>query len=305
MAAMASTTGATADLKVEVPRARPRIIGVLDCDVHKNFPEHLGFQYYGDRVEQWLCAEPGDGAGSWEWTQFRVNCPSPQLPTLAQVESGFDGFVIPGSEANVTDDRPWIEPLCAVLRHAHAHNKALFGICFGHQIIAHALGGLVGPQPPFNFTVDELEEVDSAAAAALGLPATPTAGGLTPGPDETAAVPLKLYKAHGFQVLRPPRGAVVVWRSRRTPVEAFHIGATVLGFQGHPEFTRGVMLAILPHVRGIMDPLEVPRAEAALAGSPAAGDDDSAAAARPKPDTQQIRRLALRLLRAGSLFEES
>ena len=53
----------------------------------------------------------------------------------------FDGFVIPGSKYNATDDEPWIEPLCEVIRQAHAQGKALFGICFGHQVIAKALGG--------------------------------------------------------------------------------------------------------------------------------------------------------------------
>jgi GMP synthase-like glutamine amidotransferase len=39
-----------------------------------------------------------------------------------------------GSASNVTDELPWIEPLCDVLRHARSHGKALFGICFGHQV---------------------------------------------------------------------------------------------------------------------------------------------------------------------------
>jgi hypothetical protein len=84
-----------------MPRERRRI-GVLDCDVAKNFPPHVGFQFYGDRVQQWLSEDDNShGANdttTWVWTQFRVNSNDAwHLPTLAQVENDFDGFVIPGA----------------------------------------------------------------------------------------------------------------------------------------------------------------------------------------------------------------
>lgn len=80
----------------------PRRIGVLDCDVAKNFPPQVGFQFYGDRVQQWLSESDSlnsaSDASAWTWTQFRVNSNEAwQLPTLAQVENDFDGFVIPGA----------------------------------------------------------------------------------------------------------------------------------------------------------------------------------------------------------------
>ena len=46
-------------------------VAVLDCDVRKNFPASVGFQYYGDRIAQWL-GDPADGDG-WTWTMFRVS----------------------------------------------------------------------------------------------------------------------------------------------------------------------------------------------------------------------------------------
>ena len=36
-------------------------VGVLDCDLYKDFPPGVGFQYYGDRVQSWL----GDPADDW------------------------------------------------------------------------------------------------------------------------------------------------------------------------------------------------------------------------------------------------
>ena len=126
--------------------------------------------------------------------------------------------MIPGSRFNTTDDEPWIEPLCETIRAAHASGKALFGICFGHQAIARALGGVAGAAPPYNFTVDEIE---------LDAPASKLLGGRSS---------LRLYKSHGQQVLQAPPGAAVIARSARTPVEMYTVGGNVFCCQGHPEF---------------------------------------------------------------------
>ena len=55
----------------------PRV-AVLDCDVKKNFPPSLTFQYYGECVQQWL-EEPADAGNGWTYTQV--------LPTTAVTAS--------------------------------------------------------------------------------------------------------------------------------------------------------------------------------------------------------------------------
>lgn len=249
----------------------PRV-AILDCDVYKNFPEDLGFQYYGERTQQWL-SDATDGA-EWSWVQFRVNAESieaSQLPTVSE----FDGFVIPGSRFNVTDDLPWIPPLVEIIRAAYNQGKALFGMCFGHQIIAHALGGKIQQMPPFNFTVDDIA-LQSAAQRALGLP--------------TDKGTLRLYKAHGFQVTVPPPGAQVVASSARTAVEMYTLGNRAFGCQGHPEFTRSVMDALLPRVVDMMDDGDVETVQRVL------GDK--------APEGEPLRQLARRLLAGDTLFPE-
>lgn len=54
-----------------------------------------------------------------------------------------DGWLITGSTAGAYEDHPWIPPLETTIRAIHASGKPLVGICFGHQIIAQALGGKV------------------------------------------------------------------------------------------------------------------------------------------------------------------
>jgi glucosinolate gamma-glutamyl hydrolase len=163
---------------------------------------------------QQLCLTGPSGAGTG--TQFRV-AEASQLPNLAEL-GDFDGFVIPGSRYNATDDEPWIEPLCETIRAAHAQGKTLFGICFGHQVIAKALGGVAGPALPYNFTVDDIE-LQPAASQLLGGRST-----------------IALYKSHGQQVLQAPPGAKVIARSIRTPVEMYTLDGNVFCCQGHPEF---------------------------------------------------------------------
>jgi GMP synthase (glutamine-hydrolysing) len=54
-----------------------------------------------------------------------------------------DGWLITGSRHGVYEDHPFIAPLEQFVRDAFAADVPLVGVCFGHQIIAQALGGKV------------------------------------------------------------------------------------------------------------------------------------------------------------------
>ena len=54
-----------------------------------------------------------------------------------------DGYLITGSKADAYEDLPWILNLKSFVRTLDHYHKKIIGICFGHQIIAEALGGKV------------------------------------------------------------------------------------------------------------------------------------------------------------------
>ena len=56
-----------------------------------------------------------------------------------------DGYVITGSKKSVYDDEPWIQHLSDFVRALHDRRKKMVGICFGHQMVAHVLGGKTEP----------------------------------------------------------------------------------------------------------------------------------------------------------------
>jgi GMP synthase-like glutamine amidotransferase len=58
-----------------------------------------------------------------------------------------DGWLITGSRHGAYEDHPWIPPLEDFIRNAYAARVPLVGICFGHQIIAQAMGGRVERYP--------------------------------------------------------------------------------------------------------------------------------------------------------------
>ncbi len=90
---------------------------------------------------KWIRDGVGDAwAGDWIEVDIRTDAP---LPTISQV----DGFFITGSSSSVTERAPWMLRAEQYIREIDAAGKPLLGICFGHQLIAQALGGDVQKNP--------------------------------------------------------------------------------------------------------------------------------------------------------------
>ncbi len=156
-------------------------------------------------------------------------------------------YIITGSPAGVYDPLPWIEPLKAFIRGARGRAK-LVGICFGHQIMAEALGGRVEKSPK-GWGLG-LHHYDVKASA--------------PWMDDGGRV--SVAASHQDQVVTAPEGATVLAASAFTPYAILsYAGGDAISFQFHPEFDRAFAEALVDLKRASFDdPSDVERTLATL-----------------------------------------
>lgn len=143
------------------------------------------------------------------------------------------GAIITGSGAMVTERLPWSERTADWIRQAMDIDLPLFGVCFGHQLMAHALGGRVDYLPGGR-------EIGTQTIARLVQAA----------PDDlvsNVAARFAAHTTHEQSVLEAPTGAVLLARSERDPHQILRYGKHAVSTQFHPEFSAEVMRAYVLH----------------------------------------------------------
>jgi GMP synthase-like glutamine amidotransferase len=111
-------------------------IGILKTDAVR--PEWVDeFGEYPDMFQRLVLAANSDVSFSVWDVEEGVR------PTPAEIDA-VDGFIITGSKSSAYDDKEWIRDLERLVQELHARRKKMVGICFGHQVIARALGGTGG-----------------------------------------------------------------------------------------------------------------------------------------------------------------
>ncbi|NND22175.1 MAG: type 1 glutamine amidotransferase [Silicimonas sp.] len=214
-------------------------IGLLQCG---HFPEVAGFptRTYSDLYSEMLA---GQGLTFRTWSVVDMEFPD----TVSDAE----GWLISGSRHGAYDDLPFIPPLEDFIREAYSARVPMVGICFGHQIIAQALGG----------KVEKWE------------------GGWRIGRtqyDFDGEV-LNLNAWHQDQVVTPPPEAEVTATSDFCRYAGFRYKGPAMSVQPHPEFDRdAVDLLLTARAPGLVPDEMIAEAEA----NKGKGDDNDAMADR-------------------------
>lgn len=143
----------------------------------------------------------------------------------------WDGIVVTGSPAMVSDRAPWSESAAAWLARAVELGLPVLGVCYGHQLLAHAFGGEVGYHPDGRESGTYPVKLHEAART------DPLFATL---PDQFHA-----QLTHRQAVLRLPAKAVLLASNDFEKHQAFRIGPSAWGVQFHPEFTADIMRAYL------------------------------------------------------------
>ena len=148
-----------------------------------------------------------------------------------------DGYLITGSPCSVYEDLQWISDLEGFIRACYQAEKPLVGVCFGHQIIAQALGGRVE------------KSSDGWLLGHHSIRILHEKPWMQPHQEEGT-----LYFVNQDQVVEPPPGAELLAENDRCPYAMFNVGDNVLCIQPHPEQPITSMHTFIEYLKPRLDP---------------------------------------------------
>lgn len=177
------------------------------------------FGQYADKFKNML----GDVSAQFSFESIAIH-EGADFPSL----EGLEGVIITGSAFGVYDNPPWMQPLREFIRKAYAADIAMLGICFGHQIMADALGGKVVKYGKGWSIGRHIYRLKHCPACFLGEPGE-----------------LAIAASHQDQVISPPPGAEVFLSSDFTAnAGLMYENGKAMSLQPHPEFEIAYAAAI-------------------------------------------------------------
>ena len=203
----------------------PFILGILQCDsVLEQFQPQFG-NYPSMLSELFIQAAPA----------IEIKVYDVQHDHYPSHLDECNGYVTTGSKASVYDDEIWIKQLEDFILALHQARKKLIGICFGHQLIAQALGGKV-----------------SAAQQGWGVGVHTNKIHQHPNWLHPVQETFNLVVSHKDQVTQLPIGAKLIAYNDFCPHAAFQIDSHILTVQGHPEFSKPYAETLMKYRRKVL-----------------------------------------------------
>ena len=142
--------------------------------------------------------------------------------------SNYDGLISSGSRYSVYENQPWIMQFKEFVRDLYDQGGKFVGICFGHQMIAEALGGRC-EKSGRGWGVG-IKQVDIYKKMPWMEPELDS---------------YKMIVSHADQVMEIPEEGEIIGGNSHCPCSIYRVGENFLGIQAHPEFTRAFEKDIL------------------------------------------------------------
>jgi len=211
---------------------RPVNIAIFELG---ELPEEISDKYpdYPEMIAQWLA--PSMPEARFTGISLVRGEKAPPVDT-------YDGYIYSGSRYGVYDELDWFDPLKFFIQSAAGARIPQFGICFGHQVIAEAMGG---------------KAVKSDRGWGVGVHTYSMQ--LQKNRGNTKQI--RIMVMHQDQVVELPEKAQVIGGNKFCPIGAVRYPDSVLTVQFHPEFNMDYMFDLLDLRGGVTIPIE--RTEAA------------------------------------------
>ncbi len=160
-------------------------------------------------------------------------------------EPDWAGVIVTGSPASVYDGDAWITRSEDFLRRAADHSIPLYGVCFGHQLLAQTFGG----------RVEKCRHGWELGTVTLTLTVEGSNDPLFSGVPESFLA----QESHGDVVTELPLGAVSLAQNDHWACQAFKLGDRIWGTQFHPEFTPEILTNLIHALASTLPPESFPR----------------------------------------------
>jgi GMP synthase (glutamine-hydrolysing) len=185
-----------------------------------------------------------DGPAGWFGRALRVDpdvevevaaCSDPRLATRA---AAAEGVILSGSPRDAWSDEPEVLDYLGSVRDLMNAGKPLFGVCYGHQVMARAAGGKVAPNPAGWEVGNALVELTAAGRACPLF--------------QAASSSLEVIESHQDAVVEAPPGSTVLATNPHTRIQALSYGPRQFSVQFHPEFTPEILRALWTERRELL-----------------------------------------------------